>query len=175
MLSLTNILTLLTVATSALATPLQPREKKLAFHLHDINYSSSMVYSTPAHLATYGGTIAFNLSNAAVPYVTKCSAYGMHLQDMFYGEIVYTCDAPAGSTGVTSFTYSRPGNEFQVNQTWTGYDGKSYFGRGSGTADLKCKSVYWQNSNWTMGQLYSTTTVTCEPAQLTILPTVIET
>ncbi|ORY04564.1 hypothetical protein BCR34DRAFT_591181 [Clohesyomyces aquaticus] len=174
--SLTPLLALLALtSTTTLAKPLA-RDEPVTFALTDINYSSNMVYSTPAHLATYGGTIQFNVTNnapAAVPYVTKCSAYGRHLQDMFYGEIVYTCEQPVGAAGSTTFTFSRPDNSFAVNQTWTDYNGKTWFGQGSGKADLKCKSETWQNANWTMGQLYSTYTTTCETGSVTIVPTVV--
>lgn len=79
------VASLATVATSAVL----PREplalRDTTFTLSDVYYHSSMVYSTPAHLATYGGYISFNLTNPSVPYVTACSATGLHLQDYFYG------------------------------------------------------------------------------------------
>jgi hypothetical protein len=113
------VASLATVATSSVL----PREALAArgttFTLSEITYSSSMVYSTPAHLATYGGYISFSLSNPEVSYVTACSARGVHLQDFFYGEITYTCDKPEGATGETTFTFSRPDNSFNVNQTWS--------------------------------------------------------
>jgi hypothetical protein len=88
--------------------------------LSDIVYHSSKVYSTPAHLATYGGQIDFNVtsSNAAVPGIQKCSAYGMHLNDMFYGEFNYTCESTTPGV-VTNFTFSTPGSLFTLNQTWS--------------------------------------------------------
>jgi hypothetical protein len=114
------------LTTSVLCKPVQRRDAVPTFQLTDINYSDSMVYSTPAHLATYGGTIAFNVTNteeAGVHYVTKCSAYGVHLTGFFYGEIIYTCDQPAGAAGSTTFTFSKPDNMFTMNQTWTDYNG----------------------------------------------------
>lgn len=122
--SLASLLSFLALATNVASNPLQPRIRNQTpgFDLTNITYSSSTVYSTPAHLATYGGTIAFTVANTipgTVPYVTKCSARGVHLQDMFYGEIIYTCEQPAGVPGSTNFTFSRPGNAFTVNQTYT--------------------------------------------------------
>ncbi|KAF2186447.1 hypothetical protein K469DRAFT_706418 [Zopfia rhizophila CBS 207.26] len=166
------LLPVLALIPSSLANPIA-QKRDLTFTLQDINYYSSMVYSTPAHLATYGGRIQFNLTNPAVSYLTRCDAWGRHLQDMFYGESEYTCEAPVGETGVTNFTYSRPNNAFTVNQTWT-QDGKTYLGKISGTTNLQCVTDKWQNDNWTMGQLYSITTVTCEPSELTLVPEVTE-
>jgi hypothetical protein len=112
-----NALAFVSLTASTLAMP--AKHYRANFDLSDVNYASNMVYSTPAHLATYGGDVSFNLSNPAVPYTTHCAAYGRHLTDMFYGEFTYTCDQPAGATGNTTFTFSRPGNEFHINQTWT--------------------------------------------------------
>ena len=88
--------------------------------LSEISYHSSKVYSTPAHLATYGGEIAFNVtsSNPAVPGIQSCYARGLHLNDMFYGELNYTCDSTTPGV-VTNFTFSTPGSLFTINQTWS--------------------------------------------------------
>jgi hypothetical protein len=89
------------------------------FTLSEILYHQSEVYSTPAHLATYGGYIDFNLtnSNPAVPGIIHCSAVGMHLTAMFFGEFNYTCASPPGVA--TNFTFDRPTNGFTLNQTWS--------------------------------------------------------
>ncbi|KAF2737691.1 hypothetical protein EJ04DRAFT_561375 [Polyplosphaeria fusca] len=146
----------------------------LTLTLSDIYYHSSKVYSTPAHLATYGGDIAFNVtsSDSAVPGIARCSARGLHLNDFFYGELDYTCETVLSNV-VTNFTFSTPNSMFTINQTWT-EDGNSYLAQGNGAADLDCERTFWQNDNWTMGQLYSTETVDCEPAKLVITPTVSE-
>ena len=89
--------------------------------LDNITYSSSTIYSTPAHLAVAQGTISFNLSTSAVPYTTHCSAFSSQPYDFFYGNVVYRCDTPVGE-GVEAgaqavFTFSVDGT-FAVNQTW---------------------------------------------------------
>lgn len=124
MRSLSSLLALFILYTGVVSSPAQPkaRNQTPGFDLANITYSSSSVYSTPSHLATYGGTITFTVTNTmpvTAPYVTKCSARGVHLQDMFYGEIIYTCEQPAGVPGSTNFTFSKPGNAFTVNQTYT--------------------------------------------------------
>ncbi|KAF2263086.1 hypothetical protein CC78DRAFT_534352 [Lojkania enalia] len=141
--------------------------------LSDINYSSNKIYSTPAHLATYGGYIDFNVSNSnpAVSYVAHCSARGLHLNDFFYGELVYNCEVPDGVQSVTNFTYSTPGYRFTVNQTWV-EDGKTYLAMGAGKADLNCERTEWTNDDWEMGQIYYTENVECETGSLTIVPNV---
>ncbi|KAF2196987.1 hypothetical protein GQ43DRAFT_356358, partial [Delitschia confertaspora ATCC 74209] len=132
------------------------------FTLSEITYHSNMIYSTPAHLAVYGGDISFNLTNSAVQpkTVSHCTARGMHLQDMFYGEIVYQC----GDN--TNFTYARPLNTFVINQTWTDDSRKTYLGQATGSVELECETTNWQNTNWTMGQFYYTTDTTCQPGEL---------
>ncbi|KAF2661269.1 hypothetical protein K491DRAFT_753913 [Lophiostoma macrostomum CBS 122681] len=167
--TLTSLATLAT--TTALPQPHHLTTRDTSLTLSDITYTSSEVYSTPAHLATYGGYISFNLSNPSISYITPCSARGVHLQDFFYGEITYTCDKPADTTAgvdaAATFTFSRPDNTFTVNQTWDS-DGAIEAARGSGKVDLNCETTVWQNPNWTMGQLYSTTDVTCDTATLVI-------
>ena len=116
MVRITSLTTALLAIATSIAKPIHHQPVK--WTLTDINYSSSMVYSTPAHLATYGGYIQFNLTSTAVDYITRCSARGVHLQDFFYGEIVYTCEQDAGPSALTNFTFSRPDNSFSVNQTW---------------------------------------------------------
>lgn len=90
------------------------------FTLSNIEYTESMVYSTPAHLAVADGHITFNLSNTAVPYITYCEAYGYHLTQYFYGEFTYNCDSLTGveAGAGSNFTFSRPDGVLNVNQTW---------------------------------------------------------
>jgi len=101
-----------------------PKHHDLIFTLHNITYSSEVIYSTPAHLAVADATIAFNLTNTAVPYTTHCTASSMREFNFFYGEIVYKCNPPteAGiSPGASAnFTFSQPDGVFTVNQTWAG-------------------------------------------------------
>lgn len=93
------------------------------FTLKNITYSSSLTYSTPAHLAVSEGQISFNLTNSALSYTTHCTGYSSRLTDFFYGDIWYQCDAVTGKevgTGATAnFTFSKPDGTFNVNQTWS--------------------------------------------------------
>lgn len=97
--------------------------------LHDITFSSSIIYSTPAHLAVAEGTVSFNLSNSAVPYKTHCSASSSQIYSFFYGNFVYNCDPPVGNgvkPGASAvFTFSEPDGTFAVNQTY-GCDDKKF-------------------------------------------------
>lgn len=43
-------------------------------------------------------------------------------------------------------------------------------GIGSGVVNLTCSTDSYQNTNWTQGQIYSSETVTCQPAELQIIP-----
>jgi hypothetical protein len=104
--------------------------------LHNITYSSEIIYSTPAHLAVAYATIDFNLTNTAIPYTTYCTASSEREFNFFYGEIVYNCNTPAG-VGVgpdasANFTFNQPDGTFNVNQTW---DGGRYHGRTSVSPD----------------------------------------
>ncbi|KAF2396455.1 hypothetical protein EJ06DRAFT_240766 [Trichodelitschia bisporula] len=143
------------------------------FTLSNINYNSSMIYSTPAHLAVSEGYIDFDLENSAVPYTAHCSAYSSRGFGFFFGDQVYQCTVPAGSA---SFTFSQPDGVFNVNETWTqehGHRSQDYLGTGSGSITLDCSTVVYTNPNWTIGDIYSTTTETCQPGELTIKPTVV--
>lgn len=165
------------------------------FTLSDIEFNSSIIYSTPAHLAVAEGYISFNLTNTAVPYTTHCTGYSMQPFNFFYGTVTYHCDAVPDVVGSTNFTYSQPGGVFNVNQTWTCeeeewkgyvkslYDfsecmltlsslGGTFLGYGSGNVTLDCSTSTSTNSNWTIGQIYSTETTTCEPGELRITPTI---
>lgn len=111
-----NIPALLSLATSALTAPATNLD--VTFTLSDIKYSSFIVYAIPAHLATYGGDIEFNVTNSHPSYVTRCRAHGNHLEGMFYGEIDYTCEIPVVAPGYTIFSFDRPSNFLSVNQSW---------------------------------------------------------
>lgn len=91
---------LLLAATAVIASPTpsglecrrppRPCNKDIVFTLSDITYESNYVYSTPAHLATSLGTIKFNLTNPAEPYVTHCMAQSTRYSGFFYGDQTYT-------------------------------------------------------------------------------------
>ncbi|KAH6681305.1 hypothetical protein B0J14DRAFT_647716 [Halenospora varia] len=169
---LTTSLTFLALCASSSCLPTDEKRIKPVFTLHNVTYHSSVVYSTPAHLATKSGTVEFNLTNPAVPYTTHCTGYSMQYPDFFYGDIVYNCDAvPSNTDAKATFTFSYPGQSFSVNQTWS-CDGKSFTVSGSGKANMACTNDVWTNSNWTLGQLYSIYSTDCKPSTLDITPVV---
>lgn len=45
-------------------------------------------------------------------------------------------------------------------------------GNGAGVAKLQCSEDVWTNPSWSSGQLYQTSTTTCQPAELLITPVV---
>jgi hypothetical protein len=98
--------------------------------LHNITYSSSIIYSTPAHLAVAEGTVSFNLSNSAIPSTMHCSGFSNQIYSFFYGNIIYSCDSSTGNgdaEGTSAvFTFSDPDGTFAVNQTWACTDGKNH-------------------------------------------------
>jgi len=163
------------VVSLAASTLSLPSRKHTTFCLEDITYNSSVIYSTPAHLAVAQGQVSFNLVNSAVPYATHCSAFSVQPFDFFYGEVVYQCDAVPDVVGSTNFTFSEPDGVFAVNSTWScGEGSETILGYGTGTAALDCSTNTYTNPNWTVGDIYSTTTTTCQPAELQITPKLIE-
>lgn len=129
-LLLTPLLALPLLATTSISMPLEPGrsedDKCPVFKLHDITYSSEMIFSTPAHLAVADATVTFNLTNTAVPYTTQCTGGSMQAFDFFpsYDQIVYQCTTPPGAPAGASanFTFVFLGGTFNVNQTWSSED-----------------------------------------------------
>jgi hypothetical protein len=64
--------------------------------------------------------------------------------------------------------------ERQCLLTSSSSSSETRLGYGTGKAVLDCATDQYQNPNWTPGQLYSTTTVTCKPAELQIKATAVE-
>jgi hypothetical protein len=134
MMYLTTLLFAVALCTpSAISSSIKARaslhgkcnKKAASFTLKDIYFSSSVIYSTPAHLAVSQGHVEFNITNSAVPYKTHCQADSVgRLPDFFYGDVVYQCDAPTGKgkgngTGITTFTFSKSAGTFNVTQAWS--------------------------------------------------------
>jgi len=122
-------LSLYTIPLHAIPITTPPPNFRPLFLLHNLTYTSSIVYSTPAHLAVADGEINFNVSNTVspIPYTISCHATGQQLWDFFYGNIVYPCTLPIsaiawdlGPRVETNFTFSRPDGMVYVNQTWLG-------------------------------------------------------
>ncbi|KAF6824742.1 hypothetical protein CPLU01_10691 [Colletotrichum plurivorum] len=172
-----QLLRALLLAAPALATPLarrgdEPspscgqRSGRLAeWTLTNFDYHASYIFSTPSHQNSWG-YVSFNVSNPVLDYVVSCEAASSRLSDFFYGEQTYTCTAPDGQSTETSFTFSRPDGAVTLSQAWTCNDDPKYPARytakGGAVADLTCEETYWENSNWTMGELYSQRTITCD-------------
>ncbi len=122
--------TLTTVLPLAAAAPygLGPRDSTpgctsisfgdFAWTIEDFTYHASYIFTTPAHQVS-SGSVDFNLTNPAFPDKVSCTAYSTWLSDFFYGNVNYNCVVPEGSGTQTSFSFSRPSGELNINQTWT--------------------------------------------------------
>ncbi|KAI1326703.1 hypothetical protein F5Y16DRAFT_225524 [Xylariaceae sp. FL0255] len=148
--------------------------KNFKWNIVDFVYHGSYVFSTPAHQID-SGTVNFNLSNPATDENISCSAYSDQLEDFFYGTYNYNCTTPTGSTTITSFNYSTPSTVLNVNQTWECTDvkcskPKSFTALGSIDLNLSCTDTYYQNPNWTEGEIYSTRTIDCNPVTIPLTP-----
>lgn len=149
------------------------------FHwtIEDFTYHASYIFTTPAHQNSWG-YVDFNLTNPALPYAAKCSAASNQLSDFFYGNYLYTCTLPDGSTisdGSASFEFSRPSGQLNINQTWTCIDTDptypvTYGATGTVNLALTCNETFWQNPDWTVGQIYSTRGIICDPVTLPLVP-----
>jgi hypothetical protein len=177
-----NILSTLLLASSALALPARsvPRDVKIAYPpppaasgctasstkvsqwtVDDFDFHASYTFSTPAHQNSWG-YVNFTLTNPALDYTPICSAASDQLSDFFYGNFVYNCELPSNITDKATFTFSRPGDSLQINQTWSCADeGSRFTAQGGVDLNLTCSDTTWQNPAWTPGQIYSQRTVTC--------------
>ena len=159
-----------------------------AWLARSFDYHASYVFTTPAHQNSWGFA-SFDLFNPADKTTAKCEARSSQLQDFFYGTVAYQCDDAGanggeGRLGKTSFDFSRPEGRVRVNQTW-GCDDRepefpyvilfeigeglvtdekhriSFTGRGDLNLTLDCTETFYQNPNWTMGQIYSSRDIKC--------------
>ncbi|RWA06260.1 hypothetical protein EKO27_g8839 [Xylaria grammica] len=146
-----------------------------AWTIEDFVYHASYVFSTPAHQIA-SGDVAFNLTHPAFPEEkVSCTAYSTWLTDFFYGNINYDCKVPEGSGSETSFSFSRPSGELNINQTWTCDDQDpqypiTFHGYGTVNLTLDCKETNYQNPDWQIGQIYSTRNIDCAPVTLPLTP-----
>ncbi|KAI0468384.1 hypothetical protein F4859DRAFT_213273 [Xylaria cf. heliscus] len=137
-------------------------------------YTAGYHFTTPAHQVS-SGSVQFNLTNPALPETVTCSAYSTWLTDFFYGNVNYKCQPDAGSPIETSFSFSRPSGELNVNQTWTCDDEDPQYPvtfRGYGTVDLTldCNETNYQNPDWHQGETYSYRSIACAPITLPLKP-----
>jgi hypothetical protein len=89
-----------------------------AWTIDSFRFHASYVFSTPAHQNSWG-YVDFNLTNAALAYQARCSASSSRINDFFFGDQVYDCVVPEGSSAKTTFSFSRPEGKLGLNQTWT--------------------------------------------------------
>jgi hypothetical protein len=86
------------------------------FNLPSVNYTSTLLYSTPAHLAVSSATLGFALENSAA-YKTSCQgyAYGQQSTSSFFA---FAYPINCTDTDAT-FSYTHYDNKVQINETWT--------------------------------------------------------
>jgi len=169
-----QLLSTLLLLAPALASPVARRQEEPTcsqesfkvpeWTLTGFDYHASYTFTTPAHQNSWG-YISFNVSNPVLDYEVACSAASNQLSDFFYGDQVYNCSPPEGQSATTSFTWSYPERALTLNQSWTCNDDPSYPARftawGDAVANLTCEETSWQNSNWTLGQIYSKRNIKC--------------
>ncbi|KAI1362229.1 hypothetical protein F5Y08DRAFT_279408 [Xylaria arbuscula] len=146
-----------------------------AWAIEDFTYHAGYIFSTPAHQIS-SGSVAFNITNPAYPEEkVSCTAYSTWLQDFFYGNINYNCDVPEDSGITTSFSFSRPSGQLNINQTWSCNDQDpqypiTFAGYGTVNLTLDCEETYYQNPDWQQGEIYSDRDITCAPVTLPLKP-----
>jgi hypothetical protein len=116
-LSTLKVVAFATWAYMATASPVRhPDNPEIT--LWGIKFTSTVIYSSPSHMAVATGTIDFTVENSLLSYTLSCQAYASRYPEIFYGEIPYECEAPADSLGGGTFTFSRPDGAITLNQTW---------------------------------------------------------
>ncbi|KAF1958714.1 hypothetical protein CC80DRAFT_490533 [Byssothecium circinans] len=150
------------------------------FYLTSAKYSSQLTYSTPAHLAVSSATVEFNLTNSVDDSVNeRCIGYASGQQfdaGFFAYPYAINCTGTGGGGVIqsASFEYTGYARTVGVNETWT-CGGNTYLGTAGTKFDFQCKEDVYQNPNWTTpGEIYSSRTVTCEPLNTSVVPTVIQ-
>ncbi|RYP32127.1 hypothetical protein DL768_011149 [Monosporascus sp. mg162] len=134
--------------------------------IEDFDYHSSYLFTTPAHQNSWG-YVNFNVTNPALDYKASCKAASNQLSEFFYGTMVYDCTTPENTSAETTFAFSRPSGQLDLNQTWTCSDEDPQYpitihAYGSLNLTLDCKDEKWENPDWQMGEIYSSRTVTCD-------------
>ncbi|KAK3387870.1 hypothetical protein B0H63DRAFT_471048 [Podospora didyma] len=195
MLSLVQLLTTTLLLYTASSSPVSPRHGDdgpacpakpphggkcwkdilaLEWKVHGFDYHASYIFSTPAHQNSWG-YVNFNLTNNVVPYTATCSASSNQLSEFFFGTMEYPCTlpstAPAGSA--VSFKFSRPTGQLDIKETIICNENKitgDFVASGAKNLTLTCTNTYYQNPNWTIGQIYSDQEVKCTPVDVTIKP-----
>ncbi|KAK3994808.1 hypothetical protein QBC44DRAFT_40624 [Cladorrhinum sp. PSN332] len=172
-------LLLLPIITSA--SPLSRRSvcsetsfKHFNWTVKSFDFHANYIFSTPAHQNSWGYS-SFDLFNPADLSTVSCSAASSQLNDFFYGTIPYTCnDTATGRHGATKFDFNRPTGELRANQTWTCDLDQQYpitfTGYGAVNLTLDCDQTFYQNPNWTIGEIYSRRDITCQKVDTVMEP-----
>ncbi|EPE05186.1 hypothetical protein F503_03791 [Ophiostoma piceae UAMH 11346] len=141
----------------------------------DLQYNSSVIFSTPAHQID-NGVIQFNISNPAFPgkAASICTAYSTRPNDFFYGDQVFTCNAGIPEGGLTTtFTYNAPSKTLALNQSWSCAGEQTSFtyeGSVDLSSKLKCQNEEYTNPKWSIGETYTSNTTTCTAADFEWTP-----
>ncbi|KAK4201966.1 hypothetical protein QBC40DRAFT_277171 [Triangularia verruculosa] len=147
--------------------------KHFQWQASNFDFHASYIFSTPAHQNSWGYA-SFDLLNPADQSTAHCSAASNQLNDFFYGTVQYSCNDTLRG-GSTKFDFNRPTGELRVEQSWTCRDQDpqypiTFTAKGSANFTLECNQEFYQNANWTIGQIYSSRTITCGNVDSAVVP-----
>lgn len=174
---------ILAIASLATASPLaQTQESPCVsasfsgwnWTVGNFTYHALYLFTTPAHQNSWG-FVDFTLLNPVLPDVLAvCSAQSNQLDDFFYGNMAYDCYYPdIGNPGPApaTFNFTKPGGELHISQKWVCDDAQeTIFAKGNATVTLDCTDTSYQNTNWTLGQIYSNRQIDCQTVTLPVAP-----
>ncbi|KAL5418241.1 hypothetical protein PMIN03_001220 [Paraphaeosphaeria minitans] len=118
-----NLLPVLLLAPLALSLPSPHlhRAQNHTFHLSNLTYSSTLLYSTPSHLAVSSATFSFAFSNPAA-YPAQCIGHSSGQTNdagFFAWPQIFTCTNEGAAVGHVTFAWDRyGGGVLSVKQTW---------------------------------------------------------
>ncbi|KAK0666864.1 hypothetical protein QBC41DRAFT_325062 [Cercophora samala] len=174
------------ILTSTSASPISTRQtnsdgsscsdtsfNNFQWQASNFDFHATYTFSTPAHQNSWGYA-SFDLLNPADQSTVSCSATSSQLNDFFYGWTQYSCNDTLRG-GSTKFDFNRPTSELRVEQSWTCRDQDpqypvTFTAKGSANLTLGCSEDFYQNANWTMGEIYSRRTVTCGKVDAVVVP-----
>ncbi|CAI6225424.1 unnamed protein product [Periconia digitata] len=164
---------LLLASPLALAASLPPRALCLStlplFIIPNLEYSSLIQYSNPAHMSVSRANIDFNITGHTTSACAGAASGQTSSGAFFAFPSPIDCNEADGSAIETTFSYAGPSRTLQINETWI-CEGDQYLATATQALDLSCKGNLWQNPEWTEGEIYSSESVTCAPARVTMEP-----